>query len=271
MIADSLFLGALAAGSLFALLAAPLGAFVVWRRMAYFGEALAHATLLGVGLGILLGLAPELAVPPIMVLVALVFGLLERRTPVPADTLLAILAHGSLALGIVLVSLAGGVRVDLVGYLFGDILAVGTRDLALLAGLCAASGLFFLLAWRGLLSAATSEELALVEGVAVGRLRLVLVALLALAVALGMRIVGLLLVMALLVVPVAAVRPFVRGPEAMVLAAAAAGLVSVAGGLLFAFRFDWPAGPAIAVFAVALFLLGQIAASMRGIAGRRAP
>lgn len=271
MIADPLFLQALMAGGLFALLAAPLGAFVLWRRMAFFGEALAHSTLLGVGLGVALGLAPDLAVLPIMVLIALLFGLLERRTPIPADTLLAILAHGALALGIILVTQTGGVRLDLVGFLFGDILAVGRRDLVLLAGLAGIAAVFFLRTWRGLLSAATSEELALVEGVPVQRLRLALLLLLALTVALGMRIVGLLLVMALLVVPVAAVRPFVRGPEVMVLAAASVGLVSVTGGLLLAFRFDWPAGPAIAVFAVALFLLSQSALLLSAGFGRRVP
>lgn len=261
--ADPLFLAALAAGALFAWLAAPLGAFVVWRRMAYFGEALAHATLLGVGLGLLSGFAPELAVPPLMIAVAFVFALLERRSRIPADTLLAILAHGSLALGILLVAAIGGARIDLTAWLFGDILAVGQRDLAVLAAVLVATLGFLASCWRGLLSATTSEELARVEGVPAGPLRLGLVLALALAVALGMRIVGLLLVMALMLVPVAAVRPFVRSPEGMVLAAAGLGTVAVAGGLLAAFRFDWPAGPAIAACAVALFLLAQTSAALR--------
>lgn len=262
-VGDPLFLVALAAGALFAWLAAPLGAFVVWRRMAYFGEALAHATLLGVGIGLLAGAAPDLAVPPLMIGVALVFAVLERHARIPADTLLAILAHGSLALGILLIAATGGPRIDLTAYLFGDILAVGRRDLALLAAVSALTLVLLALCWRGLLSATTSEELAQVEGVRVGVLRLGLVVVLALAVALGTRIVGLLLVMALMLVPVAAVRPFVRSPEGMVLAAGVLGSGAVLGGLVAAFRFDWPAGPAIAVCAVALFLLAQLSTALR--------
>lgn len=262
MLSDPLFLSALLAGGLFAGMAAPLGAFVVWRRMAYFGEALAHATLLGVGLGLMLGFAPQAAVLPVMVAVALAFGFLERRSRVPADTLLAILAHGSLALGIILVSITGGARLDLVGWLFGDVLAVGRSEILLVGALVAITAIFFALAWRGLLSAATSEELAMVEGVPTGLLRMLFTILLALAVAVGMRIVGLLLVMALLVVPVATVRPLVRGPEAMVAGAMAIGVLSVLGGLLAAFRFDWPAGPAIALLAVLLFFASQVAVAL---------
>lgn len=266
MLSDPLFLSALLAGALFATAAAPLGAFVVWRRMAYFGEALAHATLLGVGLGLMFHLAPQTAVPPIMVGVALLFALLERQAGVPADTLLAILAHGSLALGMVLLAWGGGVRLDLVGWLFGDILAIGERDLLLVGGLCAFVLGSLVVLWRGLLSAAVSEELALIEGIPVAALRTGFVVLLALAVAVGMRIVGLLLVMALLVVPVATVRPFVRGPEAMAAVGVLAGIGSVFWGLWLAFCFDLPAGPAIALVSVLLFGSSQLLARLRGAA-----
>ncbi len=253
MILDPFFWRPLLAALLLAGTAAPLGAFVVWRRMAYFGEALAHAVLPGVALAVALGLAPTLTLPPFVLLLAGLLLLLERHSRLPADTLLAILAHGALAGGLLALSLAGGYRTDLLGYLFGDVLAVDSTDLALLAVAAAVVTVLLTRHWRGLVSATVSEELAAVEGVPVVRLRLLLVLLMALVVALGLRVVGILLVMALLIVPPAAVRPWVREPEQMALGALAFGVAAAWLGLELAFRLDLPAGPAIAVVAVVGF------------------
>ncbi len=262
-------LRAVGAGLLFALAAGPLGAFVVWRRMAYFGEALAHSVLLGVAAGFVIGLAPGIAVLPFMLGFALLLLLLERQRLVPVDTLLAVLAHGALAGGVILVSLLGGVRTDLLGYLFGDVLAVGAPEIVVLA-LVAVIVLGLLSCfWRPLLSATVSEELAAVEGVAVGRMRFLLVLLLALVVAAGMRVVGMLLVMALLIVPAAAARRFSRSPEGMAVRAAAIGGAGVLLGLAGAWELDLPAGPTVAVATVALFFAGLVAALFAGVAERR--
>ncbi len=252
---DAFLVRALAAGLLCAAMAGPLGAFVVWRRMAYFGEALAHSVLLGVALGFLLGLAPETAVIPLIIGIALLLAFLERWRLVPTDTLLGILAHGSLALGMLLVSYVGTLRTDLLGYLFGDVLAIGDRDLLLLGGLALLVLALLLGFWRPLLSMTVSSEIAAVEGVPVVAMRLLLVFLLAIVVAAGMRVVGILLVMALLVVPAATARPLVRSPEGMAAGAAGLGCLSVLLGMGLSWLSDLPAGPAIAVVAVLLFFL----------------
>ncbi len=264
---EPFLLRAVAVALLFAAAAGPLGAFVVWRRMAYFGEALAHSVLLGIAAGFLLGLAPAIAVLPFMLGFALLLLLLERQRLVPVDTLLAVLAHGALAGGVITVSLVGGVRTDLLGYLFGDVLAVGPSEIATVAGVALVIGGLLLVFWRPLLSATVSEELAAVEGVAVRRMRLLLVLLLALVVAAGMRVVGMLLVMALLIVPAAAARHFSRSPEAMALRASLLGCASVLLGLAGAWELDLPAGPAIALVTVTLFFLSLLAAAF-GRSGR---
>ncbi len=270
MMTEPFMLRALAVGLLFALAAGPLGAFVVWRRMAYFGEALAHSVLLGVAAGFLLGLAPGVAVLPFVLAFALLLLMLERQRLVPVDTLLAVLAHGALAGGVLLVGLLGGVRTDLLGYLFGDVLAVGSGDVAVLGLVALLVGALLLRFWRPLLSATVSEELAAVEGVAVARVRLLLVLLLALVVAAGMRVVGMLLVMALLIVPAATARRFCRSPEGMALSAAAIGCLAVVVGLAGAWELDLPAGPAIAAVAVVLFF-AALPAGPRGPYAEKPP
>lgn len=270
-LADPFLLRALVAALLFAAAAAPLGSFVVWRRMAYFGEALSHAVLLGVAAGLWLDLAPTVALVPFVLLFALLLRLLERSTRVPPDTLLAILGHGALAAGLLALSLLGGWRTDLLAFLFGDVLAVGPLDLALLAAGLAAVAAFLALHWRQLLSLTVSPELAAVEGVPVERVRTGFVLALALVVALGMRVVGMLLVMTLLLVPPASVRGFVRTPEAMAAGAVVFALLAAFAGLQLAFTADLPAGPAIAFCAVLGFFLALPAARLRWLLREERP
>ncbi|MCA8926850.1 MAG: metal ABC transporter permease [Alphaproteobacteria bacterium] len=256
---DTFFLYALAAGIGVALVAAPLGCFVVWRGLAFFGDALAHSALLGLAFGIALGIAPGIAVLSFAVVFALVLALLERWGRLASDTLLGILAPSLLAAGMVAASVLPGVRLDLVGALFGDVLAVGTADLAWIYG----GGLIVLAAlawlWRPLIAATTDAELAAVEGVPIARLNLALLLLLALTVALAVKVVGVLLIGALLVIPAAAARTVARSPEAMAAIAAGIGATAVALGLLASFLWDAPAGPAIVLAATLLFAVSLAA------------
>lgn len=250
---DDFFVRAVAAGLGVAVVAAPVGCFVVWRRMAYFGAALAHAALLGVAIGVLLSIDLVLAVTAVCVLIAVALFALQRRRTLSDDTLLGILAHAALAAGLISVAFLETVRVDLVAYLFGDILAVTGADVAwiwiggpvVLACLAAI--------WRPLLSIAVHEDLARVEGLPVGRLRLLFMVLLAVVIAVAMKIVGILLIVSLLIIPPAAARRFASTPEEMALLAVAAGCVSVAGGLAASLRWDTPAGPSIVAAASLLF------------------
>ena len=252
---DDFLVRALAGGAGVALAAGPLGAFIVWRRMAYFGDTLSHAALFGVALGLMLDVNLTLAVTVGCVLLALLLVTLQQRQPLASDTLLGILAHSTLSLGLVSLSFMKDVRVDLMGYLFGDLLAVGPSDLAWIVGGSALVLLMLIPLWRPLLAITVHEELAKVEGLPVAGIRLALMLLIAVVIAVAMKIVGVLLITSLLIIPAAAAQRHARTPEQMALGASILGIVAVCLGLTLSWYEDTPAGPSIVVSAAALFLL----------------
>ena len=256
---------ALAGGIGIALVAGPLGCFVVWRRMAYFGDALAHGALLGVALGFALGIDPNLTTLGAFVLFALILTGLQSRQELATDTLLGILSHGALALGLIAVSFMDPLRMDLMGYLFGDILSVSLVDLAWIFGGGALVLVVLAALWNNLLTMAVHEELARAEGVPVAAMRLVLMLLMAVVIMLAMKIVGILLITALLIVPAATARHFARTPEMMALLAALFGGISVMAGLFASLAWDTPSGPSVVAAAVALFSVSALA---RGLTRR---
>lgn len=248
------------------IVAAPLGCLVVWRRMSYFGGTIAHGGLLGVGLGLALGIDLTLGVVIVALLVGALLAGLGRQRLVPSDSLLGILSHATLAGGIVAASRLSGQRLDLMGYLFGDVLAVSGTDLAWLAvgGVLVLAVIAAL--WRTLVAVAVHEELAAAEGMSVTRAETALVVLLALTVAIAMKIVGVLLIVAFLVMPAAAARPFSATPEAMVAIAAVIGAVCAAIGLSISMAVDVPCGPAI-VLVLSAASIGAIGWSASRTAG----
>ncbi|OIV47556.1 zinc ABC transporter permease [Sodalis sp. TME1] len=237
------------AGVLLSLAAGPLGAFVVWRKMSYFGDTLAHASLLGVAFGLLLNINPFYAVIAVTLALGLVW--LERFPQLAIDTLLGIMAHGSLSLGLVVVSLMQGVRIDLMAYLFGDLLAVTPQDIALVGAGVAVVLTLILWQWRALLSVTISPELAHVDGIPLPRVKLLLMLITALTIGLAMKFVGALIITSLLIIPAAAARRCARSPEQMALYAT----LAVTGGLAFSALYDTPAGPSVVLCASMLFLL----------------
>lgn len=261
IIMDDFLIRAVLAGCAVALVAGPLGAFVVWRRMAYFGATLSHASLLGIALGLLLGVETTLGVLAVCLVVALLMGLRHpamKSQMLSEDTVLGILAHGTLALGLVAVAFLGDVRFDLNAYLFGDILAVGTGDLYRLYGGGVVVAIVLAMIWRPLLSATVDEELAIVEGVPVHAHRLVFMLLLAGVVALAMKVVGILLVTSLLIIPAAAARQLSTTPEQMAMLAAICGCLSVVGGMWGSATYDTPSGPSIVVAALVIFIATRL-------------
>ena len=242
------------AGIGLALLVGPLGTIIVWRRMAYFGDTLAHSALLGIGLGFLLGVEPGLGILATgLAMAVLLVSLERRRAELSRDTILGILAHGSLSLGLIVIAFQERLRVDLVSYLFGDILAVDTTDLAwIYGGGVVVLGLLALI-WRPVLLATISPELAEVEGVKVRRVQLLLALLMAAVVALAMKLIGILLVTSLLIVPAAAARQLARTPEQMAVLAGLIAALAAIGGLQASLLWDLPSGPAIVVAALVLF------------------
>lgn len=249
---EPFLLRAIIAGAALGLVAAPLGCLVVWRRMSYFGSTVAHAGLLGVALGLALGIDLTLGI----VLVALAIGLmlvgLQRQQLLPVDSLLGILSHAALAAGLVAASRLVGQRLDLMGYLFGDILAVTTVDLAWILGGGLVVGGAMAWLWRPLVAIAVHEELAAAEGVNTRLAEAALVLLLAFTIAIAMKIVGVLLIIAFLIMPAAAARPLADTPERMVAYAAVIGTVGATAGLMISYVVDVPAGPAIVLVLTAL-------------------
>ena len=256
MLDDFLVRAGLAAVGL-SLATGPLGSFVVWRRMAYFGDATAHAAILGVALALATDLPIGLGTLVVALAMAVTVASLAARGWA-MDTTLGVLAHSALAFGLVAISFFPAVRTDLSAYLFGDILAVSRTDLALIWG--GALAVLALLAWRwqALLTATVNEDLAHAAGIRPDRERLVLVLALALVVAVALKVVGALLIAAMLIIPAAAARSFARTPEVMALIAIGIGAASGLGGLGLSIWQDTPTGPSIVVAAALLFLLATL-------------
>lgn len=251
------------AGVLVALVAGPLGSFTIWRGMAYFGDTLAHSALLGVATALIFDLNVQLGILICCLTIALLLLSLQKQSSMSADSILGILSHSALALGLVVVSLLPGNRVDLFAYLFGDLLTVTVSELWLIFVLVAVSLGSIVYLWRDLLMLAVDEELAQAEGHKVNILRLVLILLMALIVAVAMKTVGILLITALLIIPAAAAQRVTRSPEAMALCASLLGVFAVFGGLFFSAQFDTASGPSIVVCATATFVCTFLYARLR--------
>ena len=244
---EPFFVRAIVAGLALAVVAAPLGCFVIWQRMAYFGETVAQASLIGVALSLALRLDITLGVVVIAVVVAFLLLWFGRQQVVALDSVLGLLHHAALAIGVIAVSMLKGPPVDLLGFLFGDVFAVTTGDIAWIAGGGAAVLAIVAWLWQPLLRLAVHEDLAAAEGVDRRRVRAIFTILLAVTIAVAMKIVGVLLVMAFLVVPAVAARPLAGTPERMVLLTAVVAAASVVLGLSLSATFDFPGGPSIVI------------------------
>ncbi|MEM6310509.1 MAG: metal ABC transporter permease [Pseudomonadota bacterium] len=259
---DDFLIRAILAGLGVALATAPLGCFVVWRRMAYFSDATAHAAILGVALALALNVPIFGGTLFIALLMALgVWGLVGRGFA--TDTLLGVLAHSGLAFGLVAASYLTSIRIDLMSYLFGDILAVTRQDLAVIWGGGIVVVGLLIWRWHALLLSTLNQEIALAAGVRPRHEELVLTLALAVVVAMAIKIVGVLLIGALLLIPAASARPFSATPERMAVIAALIGCCAVMLGIYTSFQQDTPTGPTIVCAAAVLFLGSVVISAFR--------
>jgi len=256
---DDFIIRALLAGIAIAIIAGPLGVFVLWRRMAYFGDTLSHSAILGVALGFLLSIDLNVGILASTLTVAGLLILSERQKSIASDTILGIMAHSALSLGIILISFVKSVRVNIDAWLFGDILAISWNDVWLISAALILVSLIMFFIWNDLLSITVHEDLARVEGVRVGLISATYTLLIAILVAVAMKVVGALLVTALLIIPAAAARKLSKTPEQMAILAIVSGIISVLAGLTASFLWDTPAGPSIVMAATGLFILSQLA------------
>lgn len=256
MMADDFFVRALISGIGIAMVTGPLGCFIIWRRLAYFGDTLAHAALLGVALGLLFEANISLMVFVVSIIVSLTLVVLQRRATLSGDTLLGLLSHSALAIGLLAISFMAWVRVDMMSLLFGDILAVSISDTLIIWIGGAAIITLLIIIWRPLFAGTVNNDLATAEGMKYERANIIYMVLMAAVIAIAIKIVGVLLITAMLIIPAATARRFATGPEQMAIFAAVIGILSVIGGLFGSLEYDTPSGPSIVVAALVIFLLG---------------
>ena len=261
---DDFMIRAALAGLGVAIAAAPLGCFVVWRKMVYFGDATAHAAILGVAISLALSISIFAGVLTVSILMALTVSTLGGRS-YAMDTLLGVMAHSALALGLVAVSFLSGIRIDLMAYLFGDILAVSRMDLAIIWSGAVLVLLLLYWRWSALLTSTLNPDLAQAAGINPRREQLILILSLAVVVAVAIKVVGVLLIAALLIIPAAAARPFSTTPEAMGGIAVLIGGISALSGLYVAYHFNTPTGPTIVSLAACLFVLSTVVSSLASL------
>ena len=250
-----LLLPSLLAGLSLTCLTGPLGTFVVWRRMSYFGDTLSHAALLGVAFGFLLNINLFYAI--ILVTLILAIGLLwlESQKQLPVDTLLGILAHSALSLGLVVISLMNNIRIDLMGYLFGDLLSITMFDVYQIIICVVIIGLLLVWRWNHFLFITVSEELAFSHGINVPITKFILTILLALTIGIAMKFVGALIITALLIIPAATAKYYAKNPDSMAIIAILIGMISIIGGILFSLFYDTPTGPSVVLSNTCLFFI----------------
>ena len=259
---DDFMVRAFLAGLGLALVSAPLGCFVVWRRMAYFGDATAHAAMLGVALSLAIETDVFFGVLIFAIIMAWLTTQLSGRN-YAMDTLLGVFSHSFLAVGLVIVSFISGVRIDLMAYLFGDILAVSKSDLGVIwIGTLAVLGLI-IWRWKPLFLTTLNEELSYASGFNPKREQLFLTIALGITVAVSIKVVGVLLITAMLIIPAASARNIARDPEMMVLVAGVVSCISVVLGLRSSYVFDTPPGPTIVCVALAIFIVLNLISTLR--------
>ena len=248
----------LIAGIILSFITGPLGTFVVWRKMSYFGDTLSHSALLGIALGFLLNINPFFAVIFVTILLALGLVVLSIQQKLAIDTLLGILAHSSLSLGVIVISLLHNIRVDLMGYLFGDLLSITMNDVYLIIVGAIIVGIILFFNWNNFLFITVNEELALSNGINIIKTKLILT----LTIGLAMKFVGALIITSLLIIPAATARFYAKSPEKMAIFAIIVGILSISGGLMISAFYDTPTGPSIVITNAMLFSLSLVASSV---------
>ena len=251
---DDFFTRALLAGVGLAVIVGPLGCLIIWRQMAFFGDTLAHAALLGIALAVMADLSPMIGVPVVTVASCVALLVAKNSQRLSSDTILAILAHSTLACGLVLITISGSRAVNVNGLLFGDILAVSKTDLMVIYGGGALIMGIIFWQWRRLLAAIVSPEIAEAEGLSPQRAEWLFMILIAFVVSISLKLVGVLLITALMIIPAAAARRFGGSPELMAAMASVFGVIGSVGGLYGSAYFDTPSGPSI-ILASALILV----------------
>ena len=252
---DDFFIRALKAGLGIALVTGPLGCFVIWRRLSFFAGTLAHSSLLGVTLAFSFDINISFSVLLISSAVALILLRLQKATKLPSDALLGLLAHSSLAIGLVVIGYLSYIRFDIMGLLFGDILAVNKRDLLVIWAGGAIILLVLKIIWKPLFASTVNYELAEAEGMKPEKINAVFTILMAAVIAISIKMVGILLITGMLIIPAAMARNLANNPQQMIVFSIIGGVLSVFIGLYSSLQFNSASGPSIITAALVLFII----------------
>jgi len=255
MLLDDFFWRAVFAGIGVSLVAGPLGCFIVWRRMSYLGDTMAHSALMGVAIGLFLEINLMIGVFVVAITVGIILFSFQKQDKISNDALLGTLSHASLAIGVLIISLMYWVRIDFIGFLFGDILSVSIADLYWIFGGGFLIMMTFIWMWRPLLAITFNKELAQAEGLPVFKVQFVFMIMISAIISFSIKIVGILLITSLLIIPASTARRFSKTPEQMAFGGALIGMLSVWIGLEASFKFDTPSGPSIVITSVLFFFL----------------
>lgn len=247
---------AMLAGVLTGFTLALLGVFVVLRRSAFFGDAVAHFAFAGIAVGFLFAIDPLIAAVLVSMVLALGMGYIQNRAPAQSlDAIIGIFFSGAAALGIFLIGLLRGYRADLFQFLFGDIVAISPQDvvLSLIVALFVGATMFFI--WKPLFKITFNKEIAQVSGIRVSLFEYIFLGLMALVTAVSIKIVGIILVPALLVIPAAGAKNISKNLRQMFIYSALFGILSVMGGLVGSFYLDTASGATIVLLSISVFAL----------------
>ncbi|MFH0830834.1 MAG: metal ABC transporter permease [Parcubacteria group bacterium] len=263
LLTSDIFLRALAVGLLIALAAGSLGTMVVIRRMSFFADAIAHASLTGIALGVLLQIDPLWAAIVFSLAVGLGIAWLARRNTLALDTIIGVFYSTAVALGVIIIGGLKGIRIDLESFLFGDILAVSRVDLVVAAVLVVVVLVVFGFILGPLVQLALNRDLARVQGVKVNLYEILFMSLMALMVAVGIKLVGIVLIGPLLIMPAAAAKNVSRSLLGMLVLSLILALVGVVAGMYGSVWLASPVGPTIVVAMAVLFGLSLALRPMR--------
>ncbi len=252
---DDFLIRSILAGMMMVSIAAPIGCLMVWQRLAFLSDTLGHAAVMGVGLGLLLQFPPMVGVLAVVLLIVVSLSQVVNFNNALSETTLAIISHTGLAAGLILLGVLPSDMVSIEAILFGDLLAVTLTDLGMIFITSLVLVILLLQHWRSFVAISVSREIAQAEGIQVRKVQLLLYLMIALLVAVMMKVMGVLLIAAMLVIPTSSARVLSGSPERMVIISAIYGMLALAGGIFSSFRFDWQAGPSIVLSATSLLLV----------------
>lgn len=255
---DDFLVRSMLAGVIMVVIAAPMGCLMVWQRLAFLGDTLGHAAVLGVGIGLMLQVKPIFGVMLIVIVLVVSLSRVSSFNNALTETTLAIISHTGLAAGIILLGFIPDRNINLEAILFGDLLAISIGDLKVLLITTMVLLACLIGQWRSFVAVSVSREIAQAEGIEVRKAQFSMYAMIALLVAIMIKVMGVLLIAAMLVIPTTSARLFSRGPEQMVVISGIFGLGALFGGLAGSYQFDWQTGPSIVVCATLLLLVSLI-------------